>query len=71
MRVLRIHAKRLVKGPARDNHAQVPIEYDEGLAHGVDDRVCEGMLILDIAQRVVGHGEISSKSRRNSTMNSA
>src|SRR6266516_1644892 len=71
LRVLRIRSKRLVKGPARGDHAQVPIEYDEGLAHSVDDHVCEGMPILDIAQRVVGHGEISSKSRRNSTMNSA
>ena len=62
--VLRIRSKRLVKGTARRDHAEIPVEHDEGLPHGVDDCVGEGMPILDMAQHVVGHGEVFSKSRR-------
>jgi hypothetical protein len=49
---------------ARRDHTEIPVEHDEGLPHGVDDCVGEGMPILDMAQHVVGHGEVFSKSRR-------
>jgi hypothetical protein len=60
--VLRIRSKRLVKGTARRDHAEIPVEHDEGILHGVDDRAGEGMPILDMAQ--LGHGEVFSKCRR-------
>jgi hypothetical protein len=62
--VLRIRSKRMVKGTARRDHAEIPVEHDEGIPHGVDDRAGEGMPILEMAQHVVGHGEVFFKSRR-------
>jgi hypothetical protein len=50
---------QLVKGPARGDHVQIPIEYDEGLGHGVDNRLCEDMPILAMANHVVDQGEIA------------
>jgi hypothetical protein len=62
--VLLIRSKHLGKGTARRDHAEIPVEHDEGIPHGVDDRAGEGMPILEMAQHVVGHGEVFSKSRR-------
>ncbi len=45
--MLSSRSKRLVKGTARRDHAEIPVEHDEGFPHGVDDCVGEGMPILD------------------------
>lgn len=48
-RLFGIDLERVVKGPARRQHAQLFIEHDEGLRDRVDDRLREDLRVFDIA----------------------
>jgi hypothetical protein len=67
--MLPLDPKRLVKGTARGNDAQVPVEHNEGLVDGVHDRVRQERLTFFMGVDI-GHGKASYARVRDSTTKS-